>query len=93
MGDFNIPLSLMDMSLKQKLNRDTEKLRGYEQNGFKQISTEHFTLKQKSTLSSKHLMVPMLKLTILLVTKEPSTNTRILKSSWASWASYQISMA
>jgi hypothetical protein len=64
-GYFNTPLSLMDRSLKQKLNRSTVELkRGYEPNGFNCYLQNIFTLKQKNKSSSQHLTAPSPKSTI-----------------------------
>ena len=87
-GDFNTPLSAMDRSWKQKLNRDSETNRSYETNGINRYLKNIF-LKQKDIPSSQHLIVPPPKLTIYLITKQALTGIKILKLAHAS---YQITM-
>jgi exonuclease III len=59
--------------------RHMDNNRSYEKKWIKQISTEHFIIKQKDISSSHLLMVPSPKFTIYLITKQASTDTKILK--------------
>ena len=64
MGDFNTPLTAMNRSWKNKLNRDHNKTnRSYEPNGFN-ISIEQFIQKQKNIPSSQHILIISPKVTI-----------------------------
>jgi hypothetical protein len=77
-GDFKTPLLSKDRSWIQKLNIHSEINRSYKPNG-SDILIEHFIFKNIYVPSSQHLIVSSPKLTIYLVTKPASTDTRRLK--------------
>ena len=58
-GDLNMPLSVIDGSSKQKINKETRALNDtLDQMDLIDIYTEHSTLKQQNTHSSQVHMEP-----------------------------------
>ena len=71
-GNFSIPLSLMDRPSSQKLNQEVLGLTHFKPNG-QNISIDHFTQTQKNIHSLQNLTELFPKSTMYVVTKQVST--------------------